>query len=84
MACMSPAKLKYAFKGVYHTTIQQYIVARRMAQAERLLRDTELPVEQIAELSGYQHLSSLSEMFRKHTGMTPMAYRNMHRGNGLL
>lgn len=82
MACMSPAKLKYAFKGVYHTTIQQYIVARRMTQAECLLRDTELPVAQIAELSGYQRLSSLSEMFRKHTGMTPVEYRNMHRGIG--
>lgn len=79
MACMSPAKLKYAFKGVYHTTIQQYIVAKRMTQAERLLRDTELPVAQIAELSGYKRLSSLSEMFRRHTGMTPVEYRNMHR-----
>lgn len=79
MACMSPAKLKYTFKGVYHTTIQQYIVAKRMTQAERLLRDTELPVAQIAELSGYKRLSSLSEMFRRHTGMTPVKYRNMHR-----
>ena len=81
MACMSPAKLKYAFKSVYHTTIQQYIVARRMTQAERLLRDTELPVVQIAELIGYKRLSSLSEMFRRHTGLTPMAYRNLYRRN---
>lgn len=79
MACMSPAKLKYAFKGVYHTTIQQYIVAKRMTQAERLLRDTDLPVVQIAELLGYKRLSSFSEMFRRHTDMTPVEYRNMHR-----
>ena len=79
MACMSPAKMKYAFKGVYHTTIQQYIVAKRMTQAERLLRDTDLPVVQIAELLGYKRLSSFSEMFRRHTDMTPVEYRNMHR-----
>ena len=78
-ACMSQAKLKYAFKSVFHTTIQQYIVAKRITCAERLLKDTDLPIAQIAELSGYKHLSSLSEMFRQHTGMTPMEYRGMHR-----
>ncbi len=81
-ACMSQAKLKYAFKSVYHTTIQHYIVAKRMTQAERLLRDTELPVAQIAALTGYQRLSSLSEMFRRHTGLTPMEYRNLHKRKG--
>lgn len=79
MACMSPAKLKYSFKSVFRTTIQQYIVAKRMTQAERLLRDTELPVAQIAEMTGYKCLSSLSEMFHRHMGLPPVAYRNMHR-----
>lgn len=78
-ACMSPAKLKYAFKSVYHTTVQQYIVAKRISQAERLLKDTELPVAQIAELAGYKRLSSLSEMFRRHAGMSPMEYRSLHQ-----
>lgn len=83
MACMSQAKLKYAFKGVYHTSVQQYIVAKRITQAEHLLKSTDLPVARIASLVGYQRTSSLSEMFRRHTGLTPMEYRSLHAGETL-
>ena len=75
IACMSQAKLKYIFKDVYRMSIQQYIVTRRITHAEHLLRDTVLPVSQIAEMVGYKHISSLSDMFRQHTGMKPTEYR---------
>ena len=82
-ACMSQAKLKYAFKSVYHTSVQQYIVAKRITQAEHLLKSTDLPVARIASLVGYQRVSSLSEMFRRHTGLTPVEYRSLHTGDTL-
>ena len=75
IACMSQAKLKYIFKDVYRMSIQQYIVTRRITHAEHLLRDTVLPVSQIAEMVGYKHINSLSDMFRQHTGMKPTEYR---------
>lgn len=75
IACMSQAKLKYIFKDVYRMNIQQYIDTRRITHAEHLLRDTVLPVSQIAEMVGYKHISSLSDMFRQHTGMKPTEYR---------
>ena len=75
IACMSQAKLKYIFKHVYCMSIQQYIVTRRITHAEHLLRDTALPVSQIAEMVGYKYISSLSDMFRQHTGMKPTEYR---------
>ena len=75
IACMSQAKLKYTFKDVYHMSIQQYIVTRRITHAEHLLRDTVLPISQIAEMVGYQYISSLSDMFKRHTGMKPTEYR---------
>ncbi|ASS41889.1 AraC family transcriptional regulator [Eubacterium minutum ATCC 700079] len=75
IACMSRAKLKYIFKDVYHMSIQQYIVTRRIAHAEHLLRDTALPVSRIAEMVGYKHIGSLSDMFRRRTGMKPTEYR---------
>jgi AraC-type DNA-binding domain-containing proteins len=71
IACMSQAKLKYIFKHVYHMSIQQYIVTRRITHAEHLLRDTKIPIAQIAEMVGYKYISSLSDMFRQHTGMKP-------------
>lgn len=45
------------------------------AYAGRLLRDTEPPVSRIAEMAGYRCIGSLSEMFRRHTGMKPTEYR---------
>ena len=55
IACMSQAKLKYIFKDVCHMSIQQYIVTRRITHAEHLLRDTVLPISQIAEMVGYKY-----------------------------
>ena len=75
IACMSQAKLKYIFKHVYHMSIQQYIVTRRITHAEPLLRDTKIPIAPIAEMVGYKYISSLSDMFRQHTGMKPSEYR---------
>ena len=75
IACMSQARLKYIFKDVYRMSIQQYIVTRRITHAEYFLRDTVLPVSQIAEMIGYKHISSLSDMFRQHTKMKPTEYR---------
>ena len=75
IACMSQAKLKYMFKGIYRMSIQQYIVTRRITHAEHLLRDTAFPISQIAEMVGYKYISSLSDMFKQHTGMAPTEYR---------
>ena len=76
---MSQAKLKYTFKDVYHMSIQQYIVARRITHAEHLLRDTVFPMSQIDEMVGYKYISSLSDMFKRHTGMKPTEYRKKCR-----
>ena len=46
--------------ALYHMSIQQYIVTRRIAHAEQFLRDTALPVSRIAEMVGYKHIGSLS------------------------
>ena len=79
IACMSQAKLKYIFKEVYRMSIQEYIVTRRITHAEHLLKDTVLPVSQIAEMVGYKYISSLSDMFRQRTGMKPTEYREKGR-----
>ena len=37
----------------------------------RMLRDTDLPIPQIAESSGYNSASYLTQVFRKEIGITP-------------
>ena len=47
----------------------------RVEEASRLLRDPELTLQQIAEELAFADQSSFGKFFRKHSGMTPMKYR---------
>jgi AraC-like DNA-binding protein len=48
----------------------------RAALAKRYLRESELPVSEIAWLLGYMEISSLTHAFRRWTGMTPRQFRS--------
>jgi LacI family transcriptional regulator len=47
----------------------------RLRAAQRLLRDTTLPLSQVAERSGFSSSARLITLFRRLTKMTPGAYR---------
>ena len=47
----------------------------RVEHALRLLQETNLPITQIAELSGFQSIRSFNLSFKKFTGKTPADYR---------
>ncbi len=64
------------FKSHYGITPMQYVNELRMSEIKNLLRDTDVPVSAIAEMTGYDNLGYFSRSFRKHTGMTPREYRN--------
>lgn len=75
IACMSTAKLKYTFKAVYQCTISEYILSKRMAQAENLLVNTDFSINQISKAVGYKKTGNFSDAFRKNTGLLPHEYR---------
>ena len=75
IGCMSISKLKDAFHVRYGCTITQYIQGQRTEQAGRLLRETDLPVSQVAAIVGYQNPSRFAELFRRNTGRSPAEYR---------
>ena len=60
-------------------TYSEYVKNVRLTEAEKLLRNTELSVEQIAVMSGYQSRGSFYHMFVEKNGMTPAKYRNTER-----
>lgn len=49
----------------------------RLEQAKRMLRDTDLTLEQIAERSGYLHTNTLTRNLREQIGLTPRAFREL-------
>ena len=72
------------FTRSYFTTIfhkytglspREYILQCRFRNGCRLLTETDLTVQQIAEQVGYEDYMAFSKAFRKKYGMSPTAYR---------
>jgi AraC-like DNA-binding protein len=61
------------------TTFGDEVARTRVAYAQRLLEQTDAPVETIARRVGCASLSSFSILFRKWQGTSPTAYRKSHR-----
>ena len=74
-ACMGTTKFKVCFKAVTGSTLVHYIQARRVSQAASLLRQSDIPIEQITRIVGYTCASRFVEVFRRETGMLPREYR---------
>lgn len=74
-ACMSPTKFKGCFKAVTGSTVTEYVQSRRISQAEQLLRQPDLSIEQVARTVGYTCASRFAELFRRETGLLPSEYR---------
>ena len=66
------------FRRITKLTPMQYIVSLRITNAMSLLDQTDYTVAQIAEAVGYDNALYFSRIFKKHTGMSPSAYKNRH------
>ena len=55
---------------------RQMIISARLDRAQELLRNTDLPVRDIASMVGYTSYSHFNRMFRKAHHMSPAAYRS--------
>jgi len=54
---------------------QQILLNMRLAQAQTLLRTTELPLKAVALSSGFSSAARMGDVFRKERGMTPTQFR---------
>ncbi len=77
IACMGTTKLKNTFRDVYRCTITEYILNKRIAQAEHLLTNTNFSIQQISEIVGYKQAISFTKSFSKTIGMLPSEYRKL-------
>ena len=71
---LDPIFLSKEFKRVKHVTFIDYLTNIRIAEAKRLLVETNQQISSIAESMGYNP-SYFNRLFKKVTGMTPGQYR---------
>ena len=72
---ISESKLKTGFKKVFSRTIFDYIRALRFKYAEKLIREKELSILEIAYEIGYSNPSHFSQAFKERYGELPKAYQ---------
>lgn len=72
---LNPDYINRVFKQETGETVKGYTIRKRMAEAQRLLKDTELPISEVALQVGYDNFSHFIRMFRKETGYTPRKYK---------
>jgi AraC family transcriptional regulator, transcriptional activator of pobA len=59
------------------------VLDRVMSEAARLLRFTDLTVQQVALRVGYDDPLYFSRAFKRHFGDSPVAYRAQSRGRSI-
>ncbi|MCD9022542.1 response regulator transcription factor [Cohnella silvisoli] len=74
----NPSYLSRLYKQATGTNLSDYIIDRRVAAAKELLADKQYKINEIAAKVGVDSVSNFSRYFKKHTGMTPQQYRDVH------
>src|SRR5882757_5911042 len=68
---VSEAHFARSFKQAFGTPPHRYLLTRRIERATALLRDTDLPITEIAFRTGWNSLGTFGRVFRDVTGESP-------------
>lgn len=67
------------FNQEIHTSFNDYINSYRIKVAEQLLRNTNLPISDIAKQSGFNTLRTMQRAFIKKNNLTLTKYREIYK-----
>lgn len=76
-ACVgyTPNYFNTCFKAQFGVPFGVYLRQMRLSYAENLLRSSQMPVTEVADVSGFGSLSYFSRCFSNHYGISPQEYR---------
>jgi transcriptional regulator GlxA family with amidase domain len=80
-AHLSPRTFARRFRAETGTTPHHWLTGQRVLAAQRLLEETEQPVEAVADLVGFGSASVLRHHFTRRLGTTPKDYRRTFCGS---
>ena len=75
VACMSKTQFSRSFRKAMGQTPAQYVLHRRCARADELLRMTRLPITSVAVSCGFRNVTYFWTVYRKIMGRTPATVR---------
>lgn len=64
-------------KTHHQTTFKNYLNSIRMAEAKRLLKESNFPISEIAYLAGYNNVTHFNRVFKASEFVSPGAYREL-------
>jgi AraC family transcriptional regulator of adaptative response / DNA-3-methyladenine glycosylase II len=72
---VSDRHLRRVFEAVHGVSPLQYLQTRRLLSAKQLLADTDLPMTEVAQASGFASLRRFNAAFVSHYGLQPRQLR---------
>ena len=79
VSAVSKAHFAREFRKAFGTPPHRYLLTRRIERAIALLRDTDLPVTEVAYRTGWNSLGTFGRIFRDITGESPGELRARER-----
>ncbi len=69
----------YHFARLFRRTTgqspHQFVLDKRLEAAQRLLKETDLPLARLAVEVGFSNQGHFTQVFKRHVGLTPLRYR---------
>ena len=69
-------KIKKGFKLLFGITVFNYLRKLRMEHAAQILTNNSTPVDEVADILGYEHSQHFSIAFKKYMGVSPSLYKS--------
>ncbi|MCI3919239.1 AraC family transcriptional regulator [Paenibacillus sp. TRM 82003] len=76
---LSPYYLSRKFKSCTGFGFAEYVQLVRVREAQRLLRETDLKIPDVAERTGVESTAGFHKLFKKLAGCSPLQYRKRQR-----
>ncbi|MBT2563128.1 helix-turn-helix transcriptional regulator [Pedobacter sp. ISL-68] len=77
---LNECDLKREFKKAFGLPIKQYVIKQRMEYAQKMLKETDLPVGEISTMLGYANRGHFANLYQRYFGFSPLHDRltNLH------
>ncbi|MFK8111483.1 MAG: XylR family transcriptional regulator [Rubripirellula sp.] len=75
---LSRRVLESRFQKTLGRSPHQEIQRQRMNRVKELLSDTDMQINEIADLAGFEHPEYMASAFKRETGVSPSHYRDSH------